>query len=113
MPGRSCTWAGVKDSTGLPGLLRVSQVSGPLTLRAVSQGQWAPPPFLESQGQLGPLPFLGSHRVSRSPPPFSGSPRVSGLPPGHSWGLSGLVRALRLFTPKAILKFKEIQNTGQ
>ena len=102
------------------------------------EGQrWAPGPSRGFTGSVGTPPFVGSLRVSGLPRP-SWILRVSWAP-RPSWGLSGsvgsphpsrglsgsvgsppaiprvsgLVRALRLFTPKVILKFKEIQNTGQ
>ena len=113
MPGRPCTWAGVRDSTGLLGLL------------GVSQGQWAPrplwglsgsvgsPALLGFSGSVGPPTLLGVSKGQSVPPTLLRVSKGQWAPPGHSWGLSGLVRALRLFTPKVILKFKEIQNTGQ
>lgn len=67
MPGRPHTWAGVRDSTGPPSLLGVSQGQWAPALLGISRDQWSPHPSRGLSGSAGPPPFSGSVRVSGTP----------------------------------------------
>ena len=109
-PGPSRGFTGSVGTPPFVGSLRVSGLPRPSWILRVS---WAPRPSWGLTGSVSPpRPSWGLSGSVGSPHPSRGLSGSVGSPPAIP-GVSGLVRALRLFTPKVILKFKEIQNTGQ